>query len=551
MARVPRYQESGVVSGDVPAISTANLAAQVSIQQGIGASLDRLSQFAFGEAKERADQQNRILGIQMRADLEAEVAKELELIDRDVTIGKLADFGEIQSRVKSLQGYASELYKVDVNQAAGLMNSISQSGRALLNKSNKLITDAIGTERDRVTDQTIKAYQVALSNAWQTIEDPMELQAFQDRLRNTVSGMAYNNPSSYNKYMAPGGEYDKMATNARNNAMAEYFTSSEFSPSGTGTEMILKLNANNAGKYAGQWGSMGFDERKALFELIDQRTTMVKKGIEAQYTNANLQADPIIRKIMNSNDPKEQTRLYGLLQDLPLDPSKIRSIREYINSDQSGASTDDIRTLIDLSGKAARGELSVNELVSNQGKLTKSTTKSLALQIANPNDAMNEVNRVLDLTVGIQSANLPPEITSAEGRAAAVNAVNKSKLELIKFKNTPDENGRYPSDAQIREKGNELEGNLQREMSPIFNKAATGNRNAAEMFLKELAGVDLMNDAAVSQAFAAAANRKPKPAPQDDISAARTAVENYRQNIRRAGTQPGGQQQAGRPRGGQ
>jgi len=551
MARVPRYQESGVVSGDVPAISTANLAAQVSMQQGIGASLDRLSQFAFGEAKERADQQNRILGIQMRADLEAEVAKELELIDRDVTTGKLADFGQIQSRVKSLQGYASELYKVDVNQAAGLMNSISQSGKALLNKSNKLLTDVYGTERDRVTDQAIKSNQVALSNAWQTIQDPKELKEFQDRLRNTISGIAYNNPSSYNKYMAPGGEYDKMATNARNSAMAEYFTSSEFSPSGTGTEMILKLNADNAGKYSQQWKSMGFDERKALFDLIDQRTTMIKKGIDAQYTNANLQADPIIRKIMNSDDPKEQTRLYGLLADLPLEPSKIKSIRDYINSDQSGASTDDIRSLIDLSAKAARGELSVNELVSNQSKLTKSTIKSLALQIANPNDAMNEANRILDLTVGIQSANLPPEITSAEGRAAAVNAVNKSKLELIKFKNTPDENGRYPSDAQIRLKSSELQGNLQQEMSPIFNKAATGNKNAAEMFLKELAGVDLMNEAAVNQAFAAAATRKPKPASNDDISAARTAVANYRQNIARAGNQPNSQQQGDRPRGGQ
>ncbi len=551
MARIPRYQESGVVSGDVPAISTANLAAQVSMQQGIGASLDRLSQFAFGEAKERADQQNRILGIQMRADLEAAVAKELETIDMDVTTGKLADFGEIQSRVKSLQGYVSGLYKVDVNQAAGLMNSITQSGKALLNKSSKLITDAYGTERDRVTDQAIKSNQVALSNAWQTIQDPKELKEFQDRLRNTISGIAFNNPSSYNKYMAPGGEYDKMATNARNSAMAEYFTSSEFSPTGTGTEMILKLNANNAGKYEQQWASMGFDERKALFELIDQRTTMIKRGIEAQYTNANLQADPIIRKIMNSDDPKEQTRLYGLLADLPLEPSKIKSIRDYINSDQSGASTDDIRSLIDLSAKAARGELSVNELVSNQSKLTKSTIKSLALQIANPNDAMNEANRILDLTVGIQSANLPPEITSAEGRAAAVNAVNKSKLELIKFKNTPDENGRYPSDAQIRLKSSELQGNLQQEMSPIFNKAATGNKNAAEMFLKELAGVDLMNDAAVNQAFAAAATRKPKPASNDDISAARTAVANYRQNIARAGNQPNSQQQGDRPRGGQ
>jgi hypothetical protein len=329
--------------------------------------------------------------------------------------------------------------------------------------------------------------------------------------------------------------------------MAGYFMSPEFNQSGTATEMISKLNKDDAGKYSQQWQKMGFEERKALFDLIDQRTTMIKKGVDAQYANAGLEADPIIRKIMNSDDPAEQTRLYGLLKELPLDPAKLQSVRTYINSDQAGAATDDVRTLIELSSKSARGELTADELVNNRGKLTKATIKSLALQIANPNDAMQEGNRVLELAVGIQSSNLPPEIETAEGKAAAVNAVNKSKLELIRFKNTPDETGRYPSDAQIRQKVGELQGNLQQEMSPIFNKAASGNQNAAAMFIPELTGVDLMNDAAVNQAFAAAANRKPKPAKPDDISQARTAIERYRQNINRAG----GQRQGDRPRGGQ
>jgi hypothetical protein len=546
MARIPRYQETGALSGDIPAISFPNLTAQANLQQGIGASLDKLAQFAFGEAKERQDKENKILAIQMRADLEAEVAKEIEKIDLEVTTGKLSDFGSIQNRVKSLQGYANPLYERDVAQASGLMQSITASGKALLNKSSKLLSDAYGTERDRVTDQAIKSYARSFENAWQTM-GPEELDAFQSRMKNIVSGIAFQNPASYNKYMGPGGEYDKMATAARNNSMAGYFMSPEFNQSGTATEMISKLNKDDAGKYSQQWQKMGFEERKALFDLIDQRTTMIKKGVDAQYANAGLEADPIIRKIMNSDDPAEQTRLYGLLKELPLDPAKLQSVRTYINSDQAGAATDDVRTLIELSSKSARGELTADELVNNRGKLTKATIKSLALQIANPNDAMQEGNRVLELAVGIQSSNLPPEIETAEGKAAAVNAVNKSKLELIRFKNTPDETGRYPSDAQIRQKVGELQGNLQQEMSPIFNKAASGNQNAAAMFIPELTGVDLMNDAAVNQAFAAAANRKPKPAKPDDISQARTAIERYRQNINRAG----GQRQGDRPRGGQ
>lgn len=548
MAKLPQYQESRLISADVPRLDFANVRESAKGYGAISEGLDKISQFAFGKVKEQQKEEQRILGIQLRADLESEVQKEISKLDVQVDAGQLSNFDDIQNRVKSLQGMARSLADVDIEQANGLMLSISSHGKALLSKSAKLLSDAHGIQRDRITSDAIKSIARSYENAWQTME-PEELNNFLARNQQIINGIALQNPNrvSYDKFMGPGGEYDKMAISARNNVMSQYFMSPEFNQSGTATEMISKLNKDDAGKYNQYWQKMGFEERKAFFELIEQRTTMIKKGVDAQYTNASLEADPIIRKIMNIDDPAEQARLYGLLKDLPLDPTKLQSVRTYINSDQAGAATDDVRTLIELSSKSARGELTAEELVKNRGKLTKATIKSLALQIANPNDAMQEGNRVLELAVGIQSSNLPPEIETAEGRAAAVNALNKSKLELIKFKNATDETGRYPSDAQIRQKVSELQGNLQQEMSPIFNKAASGNQNAAAMFVPELTGVDLTNDAAVNQAFAAAANRKPKAAKPDDISQARTAIERYRQNINRAG----GQRQGDRPRGGQ
>lgn len=533
MARIPRYQESGALSSAIPTTNLPTLAAQSSLQQGIGASLDKLSQFAFGEAKERQDKENKLLAIQLRADLEAEVAKEVERLDIEVTTGRLSDFGTIQERLKSLQGNTAFLYKYDANQAAGLMQSITTQGKALLNKSSKLITDAYGVQRDRVTDQAIKSIARSYENAWQTME-PEELNQFLERNKNIISGIALQNPGSYNKYMAPNtGDFDKMANNARNNVMAQYFMSPEFAASGTVTEAINKLNTDQAGRYTQYWQRMGIDERKAVFDMIEQRASMIKKGIDAQYINADLQADPIIRKIIGSNDPAEQTRLYGQLRELPIDPTKLKSIREYINSDQSGAAVDDTRTLIDLTSKAARGVLTVNELVANQNKLTRGTTRTIAQQIANPNDAMNEANRTFELIVGIQNANLPPEIPSAEGRAAAVNAVNKAKLDLIRFKNTPDENGRFPNDAMIRQKATEIEGTLQNSMGPIFDKTAQQAKTTAAMFVPELTGINLEDEAAVNKAFAAAATRKPKPAKPEDIAAARSAVDSYRSSIKK------------------
>lgn len=553
MAKLPRYQESGLISADIPRLDFANIKEEARFSSAVSESLDKISQFAFGKAQEQKKQADKLLAIQLRADYESDAQEVFNNLSLRIEKNELS-FDQAKIEVEALKGYARTLAQYDIEQASGYMRSITTSGNALLRKSSERDVALYTSNISEMAFRTAKSLSKNLEDVWklkatnQITDD--EILQYEAGARSVMMGVAALSQNTITRYLGDGkdpGEFEKIRIAAKNNAMANYFQSQNFAPSKTATEMLSKLNSGDAGVYSDFWKNMTDDEKRSVTEIIEKQANSVQKVIQSQYTNANLAADPIIRQIINSNDPTEQTRLYGQLKELPLDPSKLRSVKEYVNSDQSGASTDDIRVLIDLSAKAARGDLSVNELVSNRSRLTKSTVKSLALQIANPNDAMSESNKVLELAVGIQSSNLPPEIPTAEGRAAAVNALNKAKLELIKFKNTPDENGIFPNDSMIRQKASELETNLSNSMSPIFNNVAQNQKKTAEVFIPELAGVDLTNDAAVEVAFRAATNRKPKPAKADDLAAARNAVDAYRRNINKAGPQ----QQGDRLRGGQ
>jgi len=126
MARIPRYQESGVISADVPSMSFP----LASTSQAVGKSLDQLTQFAFGEIKERKDKEDKIIAAQMRSELELEVAKKVNDLDTLVSTGQLTDPRELQSEIRSLESFAQPLFSRDVTQAAGLIQSITSSGKA-------------------------------------------------------------------------------------------------------------------------------------------------------------------------------------------------------------------------------------------------------------------------------------------------------------------------------------------------------------------------------------------------------------------------------------
>ena len=66
MAELPRYQPTGYLPADVPRLDFANIKESVAMTQGISAALDRLSNFAFKEADEKAEREGLKFGVENR-----------------------------------------------------------------------------------------------------------------------------------------------------------------------------------------------------------------------------------------------------------------------------------------------------------------------------------------------------------------------------------------------------------------------------------------------------------------------------------------------------
>jgi len=155
MARLPRYQESGLISADIPRMDFANVREQSKQAETIGNALTRISEFAFGQVQKQREQENKLLGIGLRMDLEMEAQVELSNISQRVKKGEVTDPKIIQETITALaQQQTKMLGRYSAEQAAGLGNSIMGQGRAILNDAN---------------DRSLKIYQagkdVSVQNA--------------------------------------------------------------------------------------------------------------------------------------------------------------------------------------------------------------------------------------------------------------------------------------------------------------------------------------------------------------------------------------------------
>lgn len=264
---LPRYQQSGLLIGDTPRLDFANLQETARGAQTMASSLDRISQFAFGEAQKQQREENQILGIQMRAELEAEVQKQVSELDVLVSTGQLSNFDEIQERVQAMKGYARELYKVDMEQANGLMRSISVSGNALLKKSSDLLVKAYGTQVDVKTDETIGNLQSNLEMLYRYEQDPELIAQYEAGARGIAFGLAAQNPQSIDKKMQ---FFEEARVAARDNAFVDYFKSTEFATQPS--EALMKLRAGDAGRYSPIWDAMGENQRDKVIQRMVKRT---------------------------------------------------------------------------------------------------------------------------------------------------------------------------------------------------------------------------------------------------------------------------------------
>lgn len=317
MARIPRYQESGVISADVPSMSFP----MASTSQAVGKSLDQLMQFAFGEIKERKDKEDKIIAAQMRSELELEVAKKVNDLDTLVSTGQLTDVRELQSEIRSLESFAQPLFSRDVAQAAGLIQSITSSGKALMAKSTDMMLKNYSAARNVITDDAIKQNTKLIERLWETTasyEDPaMGEQARTTRnveeqsIFSKMFNVARMNPGSSDEKMT---QFLKAVEAAKINVVAKYLKD-ELSQ-GNMTILNAKMAAGDYGKYTRDVMSFTEEQKSAIRTAIKKRfvesTDILKAEAELKKSGDETEARSLIADYFSSPKPATLEKLRAI-----------------------------------------------------------------------------------------------------------------------------------------------------------------------------------------------------------------------------------------------
>jgi hypothetical protein len=226
MARLPRYQESGLISADIPRLDFAASRESAGLSQAITSSLDKITEFALGKVKAEQEMKNNILGIQMRGDFESDVQKRFAELNLELNKGDLkpTDFSRIQEEVKALSGYAVELAKISPQQANGLMNSINTGGKALLAKAGDVLTKTYAVEANQKTDKTIEDTQYNLEMAYRYSDSLETIEKYEAQARAVVFASATNNPDTLQEKME---RFEKARISARQSAIRDYINKSK------------------------------------------------------------------------------------------------------------------------------------------------------------------------------------------------------------------------------------------------------------------------------------------------------------------------------------
>lgn len=272
MARIPRFQESGLISADVPRLDFANLREEASGYSTMSDSLDKLASAALGKVEKERKEANKLLGIQLRADMELEVQKQIDNLSGAIDRNELT-YEQAQNEIKAMQGFARGVAEVDLEQASGLMRSISTSGNALLRKASEVETAKYGAEVDVKASQAVRSLGKNLQDVWglyrngQMTED--EVLQYEAGARGIMVGVAGQSKDAIKKYLDADGAFEKARVAARNNTMTTYFTTPDFAT--RPSDALTKLRSGDAGVFSPVWDKMDDIERDKIVQTMLKR----------------------------------------------------------------------------------------------------------------------------------------------------------------------------------------------------------------------------------------------------------------------------------------
>lgn len=431
------------------------------------------------------------------------------------------------------KGFSASLAKVDGDAAMKLNASAGVY-------ANTIMAEAYKSEVKRNKEKQAIALEGSFSDSLKLLQPALVQGFFVDadgKERSSDELLAVYRKNLSDQAFAAGGlplakefleKFDKAAVEARVNAATKLVLADDYM--GDPVTGLAKIEGGNLGRMSAVFANMPQDDKIKVRNNFLAAVEARKKGIELNLSSAQRQGDTLLRQIYSSRNLAEQRGFFTQLSSLPVSPESLKTARAFIE-DQSkeGRANDDLAAFGRVSQRVALGLATDTEIIN--GPFTNATKKELMRARANPTDDINYATNQIGLAVGIQAANLPPELKAPEARQKAVETRNDLVMQLNQFARTPNDKGLLPSPTEVRKRGDDLAKEAKGQMSGAFSTVATSNQKSAVLQLPELNGVDLTNEAAVSAAFAKAAGRKANPS---SIAAAKAAVDDYRTNTRKA-----------------
>jgi hypothetical protein len=464
---------------------------------------------------------------------DTEAKGEVVKVLADVEAGTMTSEKAAQKLNTLTKGFASSLAKVDGDAALKFTASMGVYAKTVMAEAYKL-------ETKRTREKQTLALEGDFTNSMKLVE-PTLGQGFyvdaegQERPVEELLGVYRKNLGDRafavggmplaNEYL---GKFDKAVNEARVNAATKLVLGDEYMADAN--KGLQRIMAGDLGRMSAVFANMPQDEKIKVRDNFLAAVDARKKGIEANLYQANQKADAMLRQFYSSRNPSEQRSLFQQLSTMPVSPEKLKTARAFIDDQaNAGRATDDLAAFGRVSQRVALGLATDTEIIN--GPFTNATKRDLMKAKSNPADDINFATNQINLAVGIQSGNLPPELKAPEARQLAVQTRNELVIQLNEFARTPNDKGVLPTPSEVRQRGIDLSKQASGKMAGAFNRVAESNKQSAAMMLPELSGVDLNNDAAVKDAFAKATARKASPT---NISAARAAVDEYRANTIKA-----------------
>jgi len=452
MAELPRYQQTGLLPGDIPRLDMANIKESINLTRTISSNLDRLSEFAFKEAAQKAqregeqygaenaptmeqiqiakaqgktvndlmpkagtyfgDAARKVQAAQLRLELETrgreEVAKISSLIDTNQI-----DLKEAQLRITSMtNGFSRTLAQMDPQQSLAFRASIATVASDTYKKSHEKVTKIYQTGLKSNAERIIADTSTLLSDSLRYESDPKLLfDKFDIQYKRAFDVAAATMDTQFVEDQMKAFETKRL------NAIVDYVVSPEFAANPV--DGFRKITSKDYGKLSEVMKTVDVDRLKKQYI---ERSADIEKSFKAASTlNASINIDKVA-------DIKDQVYSGNISGTIAANRIKALGVtlpeserQAMLNGDFAGATPALFGRYESIVENGRLGEEDLDNM-GVRGELSWKQVNELKRKARNNEPEMSAANRYIDASLGVPDP-FTPGFGAERKRSAEVKAI--------------------------------------------------------------------------------------------------------------------------------